>query len=69
MSALRSCYQLNKANDRLSASLERLSSGYKINSAEDSPVGAAMSQKMKTQLRGLDRAIQNASDGISAIRR
>ena len=36
MSALRSCYQLNRANDRLSASLERLSSGYKINSAEDS---------------------------------
>ena len=67
MSALRSCYQLNKANDRLSASLERLSSGYKINSAEDSPVGAAMSQKMKTQLRGLDRAIQNASDGISVV--
>ena len=67
MSALRSCYQLNRANDRLSASLERLSSGYKINSAEDSPVGAAMSQKMKTQLRGLDRAIQNASDGISVV--
>lgn len=67
MSALRSCYQLNRANDRLSASLERLSSGYKINSAEDSPVGAAMSQKMKTQLRGLDRAVQNASDGISVV--
>ena len=67
MSALRSCYQLNKANDRLSASLERLSSGYKINSAEDSPVGAAMSQKMKTQLKGLDRAVQNASDGISVV--
>ena len=67
MSALRSCYQLNRANDRLSASLERLSSGYKINSAEDSPVGAAMSQKMKTQLRGLDRAIQTASDGISVV--
>ena len=67
MSALRSCYQLNRANDRLSASLERLSSGYKINSAEDSPVGAAMSQKMKTQLKGLDRAVQNASDGISVV--
>lgn len=67
MSALRSCYQLNKANDRLSQSLERLSSGYKINSAEDNPVGAAMSQKMKTQLKGLDRAVQNASDGISVV--
>ena len=67
MSALRSCYQLSKANERLATSLERLSSGYKINSAEDNPVGASMSQKMKTQLRGLDRAIQNASDGISVV--
>ena len=67
MSALRSCYQLNRANNRLSASLEKLSSGYKINSAEDNPVGAGMSQKMKTQLRGLDRAVQNASDGISVV--
>ena len=67
MSALRSCYQLNKANDRLSKSLERLSSGYKINSAEDNPVGAAISQKLKTQIKGLDRAIQNASDGISVV--
>lgn len=67
MSALRSCYQLNKANDKLSKSLERLSSGYKINSAEDNPVGAAISQKLKTQLKGLDRAIQNASDGISVV--
>lgn len=67
MSALRSCYQLNKANDKLSKSLERLSSGYKINSAEDNPVGAAISQKLKTQLKGLDRAMQNASDGISVV--
>ncbi len=67
MSALRSCYQLNKADDRLSKSLQRLSSGYKINSAEDNPVGAAISQKLKTQLKGLDRAMQNASDGISVV--
>ena len=67
MSALRACYQLNNANDKLAKSLERLSSGYKINSAEDDPVGAAISQKLKTQLKGLDRAIQNASDGISVV--
>ena len=67
MSALRACYQLNNANDKLSKSLERLSSGYKINSAEDGPVGAAISQKLKTQIKGLDRAIQNASDGISVV--
>lgn len=67
MSALTSCYQLNNANSRLSASLEKLSSGYKINSSEDNPVGAAIAQKLKTQLKGLDRAIQNASDGISVV--
>lgn len=67
MSALRSCYQLNNANDKLSKALERLSSGYKINSAEDNPVGAAIAQRLKTQLKGLDRAMQNASDGISVV--
>lgn len=67
MSALIACNQLRKSDNKVAASLERLSSGYKINSAEDNPVGAAMSKKMKTQLRGLDRAIQNASDGISVV--
>ena len=67
MSALTACYRLNNANSKLSASIEKLSSGYKINSAEDDPVGAAIAQKLKTQLKGLDRAIQNASDGISVV--
>lgn len=67
MSALIAANQLRKSDNRVAASLERLSSGYKINSAEDNPVGAAISQKMKTQLKGLDRAIQNASDGISVV--
>ncbi len=67
MSALIACNQLRKSDNKVAASLERLSSGYKINSAEDNPVGAAMSKKMKTQLSGLDRAIQNASDGISVV--
>lgn len=67
MSALRSCYQLNKADSKLAKALERLSSGYKINSAEDNPVGAAIAQRLKTQLKGLDRAMQNASDGISVV--
>ncbi len=67
MSALIAANQLRKSDNKVAASLERLSSGYKINSAEDNPVGAAISQKMKTQLRGLDRATQNASDGISVV--
>lgn len=67
MSALIAANQLRKSDNKVAASLERLSSGYKINSAEDNPVGAAISQKMKTQLKGLDRATQNASDGISVV--
>ncbi len=67
MSALIAANQLRKSDNKVAASLERLSSGYKINSAEDNPVGAAISQKMKTQLKGLDRANQNASDGISVV--
>lgn len=67
MSALIAANQLRKSDNKVASSLERLSSGYKINSAEDNPVGNAISKKMKTQLRGLDRAIQNASDGISVV--
>lgn len=67
MSALTACNQLRKNDNTLSKSLERLSSGYKINSAGDDPVGSAISKKMKTQIRGLERANQNASDGISVV--
>ena len=67
MSALIACNQLRKNDKSVAKSLERLSSGYKINSAEDNPVGSSISNKMKTQLRGLERANQNASDGISVV--
>jgi flagellin len=67
MSALTACDQLRKNDNTLAKSLERLSSGYKINNAGDDPVGAAISKKMKTQIRGLERANQNASDGISVV--
>lgn len=59
--------QLKKAENRVSASVERLSSGLRINHAGDDPAGMAISQKMKTQIRGLSRASDNASDGISVI--
>lgn len=51
----------------LSQSMERLSSGLKINHAKDNPAGMAISNKMQAQINGLDRASQNASDGISVI--
>jgi flagellin len=51
----------------LSDSMERLSSGLKINHAKDNPAGIAISKKMQAQIDGLDRASQNASDGVSVI--
>lgn len=55
-------------NDKLlSQSLQRLSSGLKINRAKDNPAGLAMAKRMNAQLEGLAVANQNASDGISII--
>lgn len=53
--------------NNLSTSMERLSSGLKINHAKDNPAGMAISNKMQAQINGLNRASQNASDGISVI--
>ena len=52
----------------LSKSMERLSSGLKLNHAKDNPAGMAISNKMRAQINGLNRASENASDGISVIR-
>ena len=67
ISALNACNILGKTNNRLDASLERLSSGYRINRAADDAAGLAISEKMKTQIAGLEQASRNASDGISVI--
>ncbi len=48
-------------------STEKLSSGYKINRAADDAAGLAISEKMRSQVRGLDRASTNAQDGISVV--
>lgn len=53
--------------ENLSTSMERLSSGLKINHAKDNPAGMAISNKMRAQIKGLDQASSNASDGISVI--
>ncbi len=58
---------LRKNDRRLSSALERLSSGYKINKASDDSAGLAISNKMRTQIRALDRASDNANDGVSII--
>lgn len=58
---------LNTINNNLTKSMQRLSSGYKINKSSDDPAGKAISRTMQTQIRGLERAELNANDGISLI--
>lgn len=56
---------LATSTDSLKTSLQRLSSGLRINSAADDPAGMAISQNMTTQINGNNQGIRNASDGIS----
>lgn len=56
---------LNTSQSALSTSLERLSSGLRINSAKDDAAGLAISDRFTTQIRGLDQAARNANDGVS----
>ncbi len=59
--------RLLQVENSLQASMERLSSGFKLNHAKDNPAGMAISNKMRAQIAGLDRASNNASDAIAAI--
>ena len=56
-----------KANDAMQTSMERLSSGLRINSAADDAAGLAVANKMESQLRGMNVAIRNSQDGISLV--
>lgn len=56
---------LNTSQTSLATSLERLSSGLRINSAKDDAAGLAITERFTTQIRGLNQAIRNANDGIS----
>ena len=67
ISALKACNILGKTGSALDKSLERLSSGFRINRAADDAAGLAISEKMKTQIAGLEQASRNAADGISVI--
>ena len=67
MSAVITNNQLKRTENRLAASMERLSSGLKLNHASDNPAGMAISNKMKAQIDALDQAESNASDGISVL--
>ncbi|ASI97100.1 flagellin [Vibrio rotiferianus] len=65
VSAMTAQRYLNKASNELNTSMERLSSGHKINSAKDDAAGLQISNRLTAQSRGLDVAMRNANDGIS----
>ena len=67
VSALTAQRNLGLATNMLSQSLERLSSGNRINSAKDDAAGLQISNRLESQMRGLDVAVRNANDGISIM--
>ncbi|MBF0123902.1 MAG: flagellin FliC [Magnetococcales bacterium] len=58
---------LARSTSALTQTFQKLSSGYRINSAKDDAAGLAISQRMTAQVRGLNQAIRNANDGISVV--
>ena len=67
LTAMNSNRQLNITTGAQAKSTEKLSSGYRINRAGDDAAGLAISEKMRNQIRGLNKASTNAQDGISLI--
>jgi flagellin len=63
--ALNAQRNLNSSQNALATTLQRLSSGLRINSAKDDAAGLAISERMTSQIRGLNQAVRNANDGIS----
>src|SRR5213080_4498512 len=67
IAALNAYRNLSINNDNTSKSLEKLSSGLRINRASDDAAGLAISEKMRSQIRGLDMAERNSLDAISVV--
>lgn len=67
ITALNSLRQLGLNNDAIGKSLEKLSSGYRINRAGDDAAGLAISEKMRAKIKGLESATANAQDAISLV--
>lgn len=68
ISALRILNIMNQHSSALTKSMQRLSSGRRINSAADDPSGYAISQRMQVQIRSLDQAARNAQNGMSLLK-
>jgi len=58
---------LNATSDKIAKSMERLSSGYRINRAADDAAGLAISERMRSQINGLSQANRNIQDGVSLV--
>jgi flagellin len=67
LSAMNANRQLGITGTQLQKSTEKLSSGYRINRAADDAAGLSISEKMRNQIRGLNKASDNAQDGISLV--
>ncbi|WLV25365.1 flagellinolysin [Aciduricibacillus chroicocephali] len=67
LTAMNAHRQLSMNNSQLNKTLEKLSSGLRINRAGDDAAGLAISEKMRAQIRGLDQAARNIQDGISLV--
>ncbi len=67
MQAANANRMLNVTTGQQAKSTEKLSSGYRINRAADDAAGLTISEKMRKQIKGLDRASTNAQDGVSAV--
>src|ERR1700752_3151847 len=65
--AMNAFRNLDASNNRLAKSLEKLSSGYRINRAADDAAGLVISQSLRAQVSGLQQATRNAQDGISVV--
>ena len=65
VSSINAQRQLFDVNDRLNTSFERLSSGFRINSAADDAAGLQISDRLTSQVEGLNQAVRNANDAIS----
>ncbi len=67
LTAMNTYTQYTKNNNKIASAVEKLSSGYSINSAADNAAGLAISEKMRAQIRGLDQASANSQDAISLV--
>ncbi len=67
LTAMNTNRQLGISTNTLASSTEKLSSGYRINRAADDAAGLAISEKMRSQIRGLNQASTNAQDGVSLV--